>query len=178
MRQSLRLPSCPARIAFGWSAKGFYRLRVGHQADRDTALSIFPHIRARLAPDKRVRSIAFAELPKTISGKIRRVELRCAEAARAGAVALSDEYRGEDLKELSRGPLIGSDSLFGAGFQMWSARQRPFPRDSAMRDGGLPTAPVGARIPVNSASTVLRNGTKFFAVMTFVGAASGLPDAD
>ena len=43
---------------------------------RETALSIFRLIRARLAPFKRVRRLEFAELPKTISGKIRRVELR------------------------------------------------------------------------------------------------------
>ena len=45
-------------------------------ADRATALSIFQHLRERLAPFKRVRRLEFAELPKTISGKIRRVELR------------------------------------------------------------------------------------------------------
>ncbi|MGO4429581.1 AMP-dependent synthetase, partial [Streptomyces sp. MCAF7] len=32
--------------------------------------------RAVLAPYKRVRRLEFAELPKTVSGKIRRIELR------------------------------------------------------------------------------------------------------
>ena len=40
------------------------------------------YARDRLAPYKRVRRIEFAELPKTISGKIRRVELRADEAAK------------------------------------------------------------------------------------------------
>ena len=40
------------------------------------------HARAALGPYKRIRRIEFAELPKTISGKIRRVELRRLEAER------------------------------------------------------------------------------------------------
>ena len=57
--------------------------------------------RERLAPFKRVRRIEFADLPKTISGKIRRVELRQAEErqARAGTRAAA-EYREEDFPEL------------------------------------------------------------------------------
>jgi acetyl-CoA synthetase len=68
----------PIRLAV---PKAFLVLAPGHAPDRDTALSIFRHCRAALAPFKRVRRIEFAELPKTISGKIRRVELRRAEAA-------------------------------------------------------------------------------------------------
>jgi acetyl-CoA synthetase len=66
--------------------KAFITLAEGYEADAATADSIFTHLRARLAPYKRVKRIEFAELPKTISGKIRRVELRRAEAARAGCV--------------------------------------------------------------------------------------------
>ena len=40
------------------------------------ALDIFRFSREKLAPYKRIRRLQFAELPKTISGKIRRVELR------------------------------------------------------------------------------------------------------
>jgi acetyl-CoA synthetase len=65
--------------------KAFIALAEGHAADAATAASIFAHLRARLAPYKRVKRIEFAELPKTISGKIRRVELRRAEAGRVGA---------------------------------------------------------------------------------------------
>jgi acetyl-CoA synthetase len=67
----------PMRLAV---PKAFLALAPGHAPDRATALSIFRHCRATLASFKRVRRLEFAELPKTISGKIRRVELRRAEA--------------------------------------------------------------------------------------------------
>ncbi len=56
---------------------------AGYAPDAATAASIFEHCRARLAPYKRIRRIEFFALPKTISGKIRRVELRQREEARA-----------------------------------------------------------------------------------------------
>ena len=59
--------------------KAYIVLADGHAPDETTAQSIFDYSREHLAPYKRVRRIAFAELPKTISGKIRRVELRKAE---------------------------------------------------------------------------------------------------
>ena len=68
----------PMRLAV---PKAFVALAGGQAPDRDTALSIFRHCRQALAPFKRVRRLEFADLPKTISGKIRRVELRRAEAA-------------------------------------------------------------------------------------------------
>jgi len=72
----------PLRLAV---PKAFLALATGQKPDRDTALSIFRHCRTALAPFKRVRRLEFAELPKTISGKIRRVELRRAEAANLAA---------------------------------------------------------------------------------------------
>jgi len=54
-------------------------------ADAATARSILAHARAVLGPFKRVRRIEFFDLPKTISGKIRRVELRRLEAERRAA---------------------------------------------------------------------------------------------
>lgn len=74
--------------------KAYIALAAGHEPDAATAASIFSHARARLAPYKRVRRIEFAELPKTISGKIRRAELRQAEAARTERGA---EFREEDF---------------------------------------------------------------------------------
>jgi len=62
--------------------KAFVALVEGAAADAATAQAIFAHLRARLAPYKRVKRIEFFELPKTISGKIRRVELRRLEAGR------------------------------------------------------------------------------------------------
>jgi acetyl-CoA synthetase len=76
----------PTRTAL---PKAFVLLTAGSLPDAETAASIFAHLRARLAPYKRVRRLEFAELPKTISGKIRRVELRRLEAGRR-----SDDTRG------------------------------------------------------------------------------------
>jgi acetyl-CoA synthetase len=87
----------PLRLAV---PKAFLALTPGHAADRATALSIFRHCRVALAPFKRVRRIEFAELPKTISGKIRRVELRRAEAAnRADDNRSAHEFWEEDFSE-------------------------------------------------------------------------------
>jgi hypothetical protein len=63
----------PLRLAV---PKAYVALVPGHEPTRETALSILAYARERLAPYKRVRRLEFAELPKTISGKIRRVELR------------------------------------------------------------------------------------------------------
>jgi len=75
--------------------KAYVTLVSGLKPSREIAASIFAHLRARLAPYKRVRRLEFAELPKTISGKIRRVELRRAEEARTERS--TDEYREEDF---------------------------------------------------------------------------------
>jgi acetyl-CoA synthetase len=81
--------------------KAYVTLISGAAPDRATALSIFRHMRERLAPFKRVRRLEFAELPKTISGKIRRVELRRAEDDRASAgIREAGEFREEDFPEL------------------------------------------------------------------------------
>jgi len=81
--------------------KAYIALAGGASADRATALSIFLHLRERLAPFKRVRRLEFYELPKTISGKIRRVELRQMENRRAAAGAReAAEFREEDFPEL------------------------------------------------------------------------------
>ena len=56
--------------------KAFITLKPGLEPSRETAREIFTFIRGRLASYKRVRRIEFAELPKTVSGKIRRVQLR------------------------------------------------------------------------------------------------------
>src|SRR5207253_818863 len=64
--------------------KAFVVLRAGVEPSAEVARSILTYCRERLAPFKRVRRIEFAELPKTISGKIRRVELRAREQQRTG----------------------------------------------------------------------------------------------
>jgi acetyl-CoA synthetase len=81
--------------------KAFVILRTGVEPSRELALSIFQHIRKALAPYKRIRRIEFADLPKTISGKIRRVQLRKAEAIQVeSGERLQMEYREEDFPEL------------------------------------------------------------------------------
>jgi acetyl-CoA synthetase len=62
--------------------KAFIVLKPGVEDNAETARSIFEFCRANLAPYKRIRRLEFAVLPKTISGKIRRVELRSREAER------------------------------------------------------------------------------------------------
>jgi acetyl-CoA synthetase len=69
----------------GLVPKAFIILKPGLTPGRELALEIFRFLRRRLAPYKRVRRLEFSDLPKTVSGKIRRVELRKREEARGPA---------------------------------------------------------------------------------------------
>ncbi len=81
--------------------KAYVILTQGAEPDRATALSILRHCRERLAPFKRIRRLEFSDLPKTISGKIRRVELRQMEDRHFKAgTRPQTEYREEDFPEL------------------------------------------------------------------------------
>jgi acetyl-CoA synthetase len=81
--------------------KAFLVLREGHAPSRELALSIFQHVRATLAPYKRIRRIEISELPKTISGKIRRSELSRTEKQHRGEPGRGpQEYFEEDFPEL------------------------------------------------------------------------------
>lgn len=84
--------------------KAFVVLAPGVAPSRQTAVSILSFVRERTSPYKRIRRIEFADLPKTISGKIRRVDLRVAELKRSGAggggARNANEYWEEDLPEL------------------------------------------------------------------------------
>jgi acetyl-CoA synthetase len=77
--------------------KAYIILRTGFPPDRDTALALFRFIRERLSPYKRIRILEFADLPKTISGKIRRVELRKRAAEQTHSPL---EFREEQFPEL------------------------------------------------------------------------------
>ena len=79
----------PVRLAV---PKAYVTLAAGWEPSAETAESILRHCREGLAPYKRVRRIEFGDLPKTISGKIRRVELRGAESG-------SPERRGAEFRE-------------------------------------------------------------------------------
>lgn len=74
----------PTRLAV---PKAYIVLAPGYSPTGQTAESILAYARKNLAAYKRVRRIEFAELPKTISGKIRRVELRGREQEVHGAGA-------------------------------------------------------------------------------------------
>ena len=81
--------------------KAFVILRSEVEPSRVIALSIFQHIRKVLPAYYRIRRIEFADLPKTISGKIRRVDLRHCEAANVQQGARPAlEFREEDFPEL------------------------------------------------------------------------------
>jgi acetyl-CoA synthetase len=81
-------------------AKGYVALAQGCPPDRETAAAIFKHMRGRLSSYKLVRRLEFYELPKTVSGKIRRVELRQRESALAERGERAEaEFRIEDFPE-------------------------------------------------------------------------------
>ena len=78
--------------------KAFVTLAAGFSPSRELASEILAHCRSRVAPYKRIRRIEFAPLPKTISGKIRRIELRQIEAERrAGGERAPHEFFEEEL---------------------------------------------------------------------------------
>jgi acetyl-CoA synthetase len=76
--------------------KAYVALAEGWAPDAETAAAIFAHARTELSAFERVRRIEFFELPKTISGKIRRVELReREEVAFDRGEAIDSEWRSE-----------------------------------------------------------------------------------
>ncbi|HET8834402.1 MAG TPA: AMP-binding protein [Gemmatimonadales bacterium] len=82
--------------------KAFVVVRAGVEPSRALALRLFRFLRDRLPRYKRIRCIEFAELPKTISGKIRRVELRALEANRPSGGARAElEFWEHEFPELS-----------------------------------------------------------------------------
>lgn len=80
--------------------KAYIALSAGYEPNRETALSIFRHARENLTPFQRVRRLEFFELPKTISGKIRRVDLRNREEEAAASSGISEEWRDDQFPEL------------------------------------------------------------------------------
>jgi acetyl-CoA synthetase len=93
----------PIRLAV---PKAFVVVGTGYAPSRELARSILEHARANLAGYKRVRRMEFAELPKTISGKIRRVDLRARELALRSDGAdgrAENEYWEEDFPDLQGG---------------------------------------------------------------------------
>ena len=92
----------PIRLAI---PKAYVLLVGSAKPDAETALSIYTHLHERLAPFKRIRRIEFVtELPKTISGKIRRVHLRRLEHENDRSDSLRGiEFKEEDFPQLRGG---------------------------------------------------------------------------
>jgi acetyl-CoA synthetase len=99
----------PIRLAI---PKAYVLLVSGVARTPETALSIFRHLHTRLAPFKRIRKVELVtELPKTISGKIRRVQLRRLEHDDNREDALRGiEFREEEFPELQKVRAAGSES--------------------------------------------------------------------
>jgi acetyl-CoA synthetase len=99
----------PIRLAI---PKAYVLLVPGVERTPETALSVFKHLHSRLAPFKRIRRIELVtELPKTISGKIRRVQLRRLEHDNSREDPLrGQEFREEDFPELQRVRTAGPES--------------------------------------------------------------------
>jgi len=94
---------CPDPIRLS-IPKAYVLLVAGVERSPETALSIFKHLHGRLGPFKHIRRIELVtELPKTISGKIRRVQLRRLEHDDNREDPLrGSEFREEDFPELQR----------------------------------------------------------------------------
>lgn len=92
----------PVRLAV---PKAYVVLAPGYEPDGQMAFEILKYARQHLAPYQRVRRLEFFDLPKTISGKIRRVELRGRENTLAEAAKTAPaEWRDDQFPELK---LIG-----------------------------------------------------------------------
>ena len=88
----------PLRLAV---PKALITLRAGYAPSRELARDVLGFCRRNLAPYKRIRRLEFAELPKTISGKIRRVELRQRESTQTGLGQRGEmEFWEEDFPDL------------------------------------------------------------------------------
>jgi acetyl-CoA synthetase len=82
----------------GTVPKAFLVVGPGYSPSAGLAADIFGFLREHVAPFRRVRRLEFAELPKTSSGKIRRVQLRALEAERAAKGERGEqEYREEEV---------------------------------------------------------------------------------
>jgi acetyl-CoA synthetase len=80
--------------------KAYVALAAGYEPNEQTAFEILRYAREHLAPYQRVRRVEFFELPKTISGKIRRVDLRAREEQAAMGDGEVSEWRDDQFPEL------------------------------------------------------------------------------
>ena len=83
----------PLRLAV---PKAYILLAAGARPAPELAKDIMAFVRDRVPGYKRIRRLEFADLPKTISGKIRRVELRAQETGARDARGVT-EFWEEDF---------------------------------------------------------------------------------
>ena len=88
---------CPDKLR-GFVPKAFLILAPGFSPSAETAAAIFAFLKQRVSPYKMVRRLEFADLPKTISGKIRRVDLRVQELKRSEGAAVGGPEYTDDTK--------------------------------------------------------------------------------
>lgn len=80
--------------------KAYIILAAGHEPTPETAEAIFRYCKENVPPFRRIRRLEFADLPKTVSGKIRRVDLRNEESAKRGPDGqLLPDAQGTEYKE-------------------------------------------------------------------------------
>ena len=119
----------PLRLAV---PKCFVALRSGYTATPELAADIFAHLRQRLAPYERIRRLEFADIPKTISGKIRRTELRQLEAKRRAANEkgmlefVEDETASEEQYRAIFNVSVDAINLWGPDLRMIDANPAYF----------------------------------------------------
>jgi acetyl-CoA synthetase len=91
----------PVPDAIRWNVpKAYITLKPGVYPSKAVAQEIFAFTRTRLGPYQRIRRLEFGELPKTISGKIRRTQLRSEEKTERPVDARREfEYWEEDFPE-------------------------------------------------------------------------------
>jgi len=78
--------------------KAYVVLASGYEPGEEVAFDILRYAREKLAPFQRLRRIEFLDLPKTISGKIRRVELRQREERVFAGEVVCVEWRDDALR--------------------------------------------------------------------------------
>lgn len=90
--------------------KAYVVLAAGFEPTSDTAHDILSYARTHLAPYQRIRRLEFFDLPKTISGKIRRVELRQREERIARGEETCREWRDDRIRGGGGDPVDGENA--------------------------------------------------------------------
>jgi acetyl-CoA synthetase len=90
--------------------KAYVMLAAGFEPDEQTARDLLEFARSRLAPFQRIRRVEFMELPKTVSGKIRRVELRQRENDVASGAVVATEWRDDQFARTTDGRALVKES--------------------------------------------------------------------